>query len=142
MTDSHDPSRPPPGVLAFLTERHLATLTTVDPEGGLQVTPVGVTYDPATRLARVITWAGSRKARNVAAAHGGQVALCQVDGGRWLTLYGRARLADSPEAVAEGVARYADRYRQPKVRADRVVIEVEVDRIVGRVPSSDRPPDP
>jgi F420H(2)-dependent biliverdin reductase len=132
MADSYDPGRPPAAVLDFLTERHLATLTTIGPDGGLQVTPVGLTYDPATRLARVITWATSRKALNVAADPGQRVALCQVDGGRWLALHGPATLADSPEAVAEGVNRYARRYRQPKIRPDRVVIEVEVDRIIGR----------
>jgi hypothetical protein len=30
------------------------------------------------------------------------------------------------------VAAYAERYRQPKERDDRVVIEIQVDRILGR----------
>lgn len=123
----------PDAVLDFLTERHLATLTTIRPGGAPQVTPVGLTYDPEARLARVITWASSVKARTVAGDPGQQVALCQVDGGRWLTLYGPATVSDDPVRVAEAVRRYAVRYRPPKERDDRVVIEILVERMVGRV---------
>lgn len=122
----------PPDVVTFLTERHLATLTTRRPDGDPQVTPVGVTYDAEANLARVITWATSFKAMTLAADPGQQVAVCQVDGGRWLTIYGPATVTGEPEPVAEAVRRYAERYRQPKQRDDRVVIEIAVDRIVGR----------
>lgn len=126
-----DPTDPGPDVMAFLTERHLATLTTHNARGELQVTPVGFTYEPERAMARVITWATSVKARNIAADPGAQVAICQVDGGRWLTVYGSAVVADSPASIEQGVTRYAERYRQPKERDDRVVIEISVDRIVG-----------
>ncbi len=119
-------------VLAFLTEYQLATLTTMRSDGTPQVTPVGVTYEPESRTARVITWATSIKARNIARDPGQRVAVCQVDGGRWLTLYGAARLTDEPDRVAEGVRRYTERYRPPKQRDDRVVIEISVDSMVGR----------
>lgn len=132
MTSSFDPRHAPDTVVAFLTERHLASLTTVDPSGDLQVTPVGTTFDPERGLLRVITWATSRKARNVRAGPGQRVAVCQVDAGRWLALYGPATVTADPDAVAEGVRRYTERYRQPKDRSDRVVIEIAVDRIVGR----------
>ena len=120
-------------VLAFLRERHLATLTTLRSDGSPQVTPVGVTFEAETKTARVITWAASAKARNVARAPGQRVAVCQVDRGRWLTLYGAAVVTDDPDRVAEGVRRYAERYRQPKERSDRVVIEISVDSMVGRL---------
>jgi hypothetical protein len=94
------------------------------------VVAVGFTYSPAERLVRVITFASSVKARN--AARGGRAAVCQVDGGRWLTLEGTARLTREPDAVATAVDRYAARYREPGARADRVAIEIEVDRILGR----------
>jgi hypothetical protein len=58
--------------------------------------------------------------------------VCQVDGGRWLTFEGPARVTDDPERVAEAVRRYAGRYRQPGERADRVAIEIAVDRVLGR----------
>jgi hypothetical protein len=58
--------------------------------------------------------------------------VCQVDGGRWLTLEGRASITSEPDRVSEAVRRYAERYREPKERTDRVVIEIAVDRILGR----------
>lgn len=128
-----DPADPGPEARTFLTERHLATLTLTTRSGRLQVVPVGFTYEPERRLARVITWAAAHKARNVAASPGLDVVLCQVDGGRWLSLYGRATLADDPASVAEGERRYTERYRPPKERTDRVVLEIAVDRIIGRV---------
>ena len=125
-----DPAALPPEALAFLQERHLATLTTLRPDGSPHVVAVGFTWDPDTGLARVITFAPSRKARNLRG--GGRAAVCQVDGGRWLTLEGEAAVTDDPARVAEGVRRYAERYRQPKEREDRVVIEIAVDQVLGR----------
>ena len=127
-----DPRALAPEVLAFLEERHLATLTTLRPDGSPHVVAVGFTFDPDRAIARVITFAPSRKARNVAAARGGRAAVCQVDGGRWLTLEGPATVTADADHVAEAVRRYAERYRQPGERDDRVVIEIAVDRILGR----------
>jgi PPOX class probable F420-dependent enzyme len=116
--------------LLFLTERHLATLTTLRPDGTPHVVPVGVTYDPATGTARVITSGGSAKARHVRAGRS-RVAVCQVDGRRWLTLEGEATVRDDEASVADAVERYAARYRRPRENPARVVIEISVDRILG-----------
>jgi PPOX class probable F420-dependent enzyme len=129
---AHDPTALPPEVREFLTERHLATLTTLRPDGTPHVVPVGFTWDPESGLVRVITWAGSRKARNLIARPGSPAAVSQVDGGRWLTLEGTAVVTAEPDRVAEGVRRYAERYRQPGEREDRVVIEIGVSRVLGR----------
>ena len=118
------------GLLAFLTERHLATITTLRADGSPHVVPVGVTYDAATRTARVITSGTSLKARHVRNVQG-RVAVCQVDGRRWVTLEGTAVVREDPESVADAVARYAVRYRQPRVNPARVVLEISVDRILG-----------
>jgi PPOX class probable F420-dependent enzyme len=129
-----DPRTLRPGQLTFLTERHLATLTTVRPDGSPHVVPVGVTYDPATATARVITSGTSAKARNVraaAAAGPARVAVCQVDGRRWLTLEGTAVVRDDAASVRDAVERYARRYRQPRENPARVVIEICVDRVLG-----------
>jgi PPOX class probable F420-dependent enzyme len=117
---------------SFLAERHLATLTTVRADGSPHVVAVGFTIDEAAGVARVITFAGSQKAAN--ARRGGRAAVCQVDGGRWLTLEGPVRLveADDRTAVAEAVTAYAARYRAPSDRADRVVVVIDVDRVMGR----------
>jgi F420H(2)-dependent biliverdin reductase len=120
-------------VEAFLTERYHATLTTLRPDGTPHVTPVGFTWDPDTGLARVISFAGARKVRNVEARPGGRAVLCQVDRRRWLSIEGAASVSREPDAVAEAVRRYAERYRTPSDRPDRVVIEIAVDRIVDRV---------
>src|SRR3954468_20137256 len=125
-----DPADPGPDVLAFLTERHLATLATLRPDGSPHLVPVGITYDPATRTARVITSGTSAKARHLRDG-GGRVAVCQVDGRRWLTLEGTAVVRDDAAAVTEAVARYAVRYRQPRENPARVVLEISVDRILG-----------
>ncbi|MEU2281447.1 TIGR03618 family F420-dependent PPOX class oxidoreductase [Streptomyces sp. NPDC013178] len=120
--------------LAFWRERHLCTLTTPRPDGSPHVVPVGVTYDPERRLARVITDKASRKVRNVLAAgpEGARVAACQVDGRRWATLEGRAHVRTEPDRVAEAERRYAERYgRTPRVNPTRVVIEIEVERVMG-----------
>ena len=119
-----------PGALAFLTERHLATLTTLRADGSPHVVPVGVTFDPGTRTARVITSGTSAKARHVGNGQG-RVAVCQVDGRRWLTLEGTAVVRDDAVSVADAVARYAVRYRQPRENPARVVLEISVDRILG-----------
>ena len=58
--------------------------------------------------------------------------MCQVDGGRWLSLEGTAVVTDDPARVAAAVEGYAGRYRQPGEREDRVAIEIHVDRILGR----------
>lgn len=129
---SIDPAAPSDEVLAFLREYHLASLTTLRPDGTPHVVAVGFSYSPADRTARVITWAASKKARNVAAAPGGRAVVCQVDGGRWLTLEGTATVTADPERVAAAVQGYAGRYRQPGEREDRVAIEITVDRIMGR----------
>jgi PPOX class probable F420-dependent enzyme len=127
---AHDPRHLPADVLAFLAERHLATLTTLRPDGTPHVVPIGFTWDDEAGLARVITSRMSHKARHLDG--GGRVALCQVDGGRWLTLEGHARVTADPARVTEAVRRYAVRYRQPRPNPDRVALEVTVDRVLGR----------
>ncbi len=126
-----DPRALPAEVLAFLTERHLATLTTLRPDGTPHVVAVGFTYDAETGLARVITNGTSKKARNVADGSARAV-VAQVDGPRWLSLEGVPVVSDDPSRVAEAVRRYALRYRQPAENPARVVVEIAVDRVLGK----------
>ncbi|MDG6109706.1 TIGR03618 family F420-dependent PPOX class oxidoreductase [Dactylosporangium aurantiacum] len=115
----------------FWTERHLCTITTVRADGTPHVAPVGVTYDPATGTARVITSGTSQKVRNVRGNP--RVAVCQVDGRRWTTLEGTAVVEDDPAAVADAERRYAQRYRVPRPNPARVVIVITVTRVLGTV---------
>ena len=127
---SFDPSALPPPVLAFLRERHLATLTTLRPDGTPHVVAVGFTWDDDAGLARVITDGASHKARNVRDGSPRAV-VAQVDGARWLSLEGVPVVSDDPARVADAVERYAGRYRQPRVNPTRVVLEIRVDRVLG-----------
>ena len=150
------PTELPPEALAFLGERHLATLSIPRRGRSPHVTPVGFTWDADASTARVITFADAQKVKliqnltqkteagEVAEAgraveagemvQAAQVALCQVDGGRWLALEGEARVHSEKSRCAEGVRRYAERYRPPKDRGDdRRVIEISVQRVSGRV---------
>lgn len=133
-----DPLHPTPEYLAFWQERRVCTLTTPRPDGTPHVVPVGVTYDPEAGLARVISNRHSKKVRNILAAQdaqpdGARVAVCQMEGRRWATLEGRAVIRTDPAAVADAEARYAERYgRTPSPNPDRVVMEITLDRAMGR----------
>jgi PPOX class probable F420-dependent enzyme len=119
-----------PSQLEFMLENHLATLTTLRADGSPHVVPVGFTFDTDNNIVRVITFAKSMKARH--AAQGGRAVVSQVDRGRWITLEGTVRLRTEAEVVAKAVEAYAGRYRQPKVREDRVVVEITIDKVMGR----------
>ena len=125
-----DPSNLPEAMLGFLAERHLASLTSMRADGTPHVVPVGFAFDPGAGLVRIITNGGSQKARNV--EQRSRAVVCQVDGGRWLSLEGWGCVTTDPERVAAAVTAYAGRYRQPGQNPDRVAIEITVDRILGR----------
>lgn len=118
-----------PEAFEFLSEYHLGSLTTLRRDGSPHVVAAGFTVDAEGGLARVITRRGSQKARN--AERGGRAAVSHVDGGRWLTFEGPVRLLTDPESVREGERRYALRYREPRPNPERVVVAVEVDRVLG-----------
>ena len=121
------------GFVDFWTERQLGVLSTVRGDGTVHSVPVGVTLDVKTGIARVICSGTSHKARLVRAAgpEGAAVAVNQTDGRRWSTLEGRAIVSDDPERVADAERRYAERYRQPRVNPQRVVIEITVTKVLG-----------
>ena len=115
-----------PALAGFVAERHLAVLATQRADGSPHAVPVGFTYPNG--VVRVITFGPSVKAAN--ARRGGRASVTQIDGSRWVTLEGAVRVLDDAASVASAVAAYARRYRQPKERDDRVVIEIEVDRVM------------
>ncbi|MEU8590488.1 TIGR03618 family F420-dependent PPOX class oxidoreductase [Streptomyces sp. NPDC048664] len=117
----------------FLAENHLCTLTTLRPDGTPHVAPVRFTWDGEAGLARVMTTVTRRKARNLLAGGGaGRAAVCQVVGGRWITLEGPAAVVTDPARVAEGVRRYAKRYWSPPPQPPGLaVVEIRVERVMG-----------
>ena len=117
--------------LAFVTERHLATLTTLRANGTPHVVPVAFTWDQDAGVARTTT--GPRTVKALNARRGGptgpgRAVLCQVDGPRWLTLEGTITVVDDPDELAEALRRYAERYRPPRDGVERVVLRLAVDR--------------
>jgi PPOX class probable F420-dependent enzyme len=112
---------------AFVTERHLATLSTFGRDGSIHVVPVGFTYRDG--VVRVITSSTSQKVANL--ARNPRATVSQVEGGRWITLAGIARVLDDPDSVALAVELYSGRYRVPGVNPLRVAIELQVDHVLG-----------
>lgn len=119
-----------PDDLAFLRERHLATLTTLRGDGTPHVVAIAFTYDSESGLVRVIASEGTQKVLN--AERGDRAVVCQVDGRRWLSLEGTVTLRRDPAAVTDAEDRYAERYRPPRENPQRVVVVITVDRILGR----------
>lgn len=116
--------------LSFLREYHLATLSTLGRRGRIHTVPVGFTYEDG--VVRIIGSRGTQKFVN--AERSGRAAVCSVDGGRWISFEGAARVTDDPTAVAHAVELYAARYRQPRVNPERVVLEMTVERVLGSQP--------
>ena len=101
-------------------------LATQRADGTPHAVPVGFT--DVDGVVQVITFGTSVKAAN--ARRGGRASVTQIDGGRWVTFEGPVTVLDDAASVASAVAAYARRYRQPKERDDRVVIRIEVDRVM------------
>ena len=135
-----DPDQLAPASVAFMAERHLATLTTLRPDGSPHVVPVGFTWDADALVARVIASRGSAKVSNARA--GRRAAISQVDGRRWITLEGTTRVLEDGGSVRDAEQRYAVRYRQPRPNPERVVVVLDVDRVLGGSWPEPLPPSP
>jgi PPOX class probable F420-dependent enzyme len=135
-----DPAELSPASIAFLTERHLATFATVRRDGSPHAVPVGFTWDAEALVARVIA---SRSSAKVGQARAGRrAALTQVDGRRWISLEGTTRVLDDAASVREAEQRYAVRYRPPRPNPERVVVVLDVDRVLGGTWPDPLPPSP
>lgn len=115
---------------AFLTERHLASLTTLREDGTAHVVAIAFVYDPDDGIVRIITRDGSVKVRNV--ERRGWAAVSQVEGGRWLTLEGPAVVVREPQRVTAAVTAFESRYRPTTPDPERVAIEITVNHVMGR----------
>ncbi|MGP3535813.1 PPOX class F420-dependent oxidoreductase [Microbacterium sp. RD1] len=113
--------------LEFLSEYHLATLSTVGRSGRVHAVPVGFTVEDG--VVRVIGSRGSQKFLN--AQRSGRASVCSVDRGRWISFEGPAVVREDADAVAHAVDLYAARYRQPSVNPQRVVLEMTIERVLG-----------
>ncbi|MGR0319824.1 pyridoxamine 5'-phosphate oxidase family protein [Agromyces sp. ZXT2-3] len=112
---------------AFLAERHLATLSTIDRRGRIHAVPVGITY--LDGIVRIIGSRGSQKFLN--AERSGRASVNTVDGARWISFEGPVALRTDADSVALAVELYAARYRQPRPNPERIVLELTVERVLG-----------
>jgi len=125
----------PAELWAFYADYRLNTLTTLRPDGRPHTVPVGVMLDAEEQCAWIITRVTSRKVANIKRAEQrGEVAhvtVCQVDGGRWSTIEGRATVVSDAASITRAKTLYAARYRPPSESDEgRVAIRIEVDRIL------------
>lgn len=111
----------------FVTDYHLATLSTMGPSGGIHVVAVGFTFIDG--IVRVITSDGSQKVRNI--ERDGRATVAQIAGPQWLSIAGHAVIEREADAVAYAVELYAGRYRQPRENPKRVVIRLTPDKLMG-----------
>jgi len=111
----------------FVSEYHLATLSTIGRNGCIHVVAVGFTVDEG--IVRVITSDGSQKVRNI--ERDARATVAQVSGPQWLSIAGEAVIERDRVAVDHAVALYAERYRQPRGNPRRVVIRLEPARVMG-----------
>ncbi|MBL0886770.1 pyridoxamine 5'-phosphate oxidase family protein [Myceligenerans indicum] len=123
-----------PEQLVFVTERHLATLTTLRQDGTPHVVPVAFTWDAAAGVVRITANRGSVKARNARGypprEGSPRAAVCQVDGGRWITLEGQIDVSEDPDEITAAVARYAKRYRELRPNPERIVLRLTPDKVM------------
>ena len=119
-----------PAEVGFLTERRLGTLTTIRPDGTPHVVAIAFTFDAATGSVWIITSDRTRKVTNVDAKK--RAAVCQVDGAKWITLEGPAKVVRDTDRVAAAVDAHQIRYRPARPNPERVAIEIQVERIMGR----------
>lgn len=128
----HNPASQPieltPSALDFCIERHIAILSTLSRDPGtIHSVPVGFTVEAG--VLRIITSDATQKVRNIERA--GRATVAQVDGARWISFAGPARVVREADAVAHAVALYASRYRQPRVNPTRVVIDLQIVSVMG-----------
>lgn len=127
---ARDPAELTSAELDFLRERQLGALATLRADGSAHVVAIAFGYLPETATALVITSDRTQKVINL--ERDPRAALTQVDGRRWLSLEGRAVVSRDPDRVSLAVAAFEARYRPASVNPNRVAIELEVTRVLGR----------
>jgi F420H(2)-dependent biliverdin reductase len=113
--------------LRFVSDYHLATLSTIGPVGAIHVVAVGFTLIDG--VVRIITSDGSQKVRNV--ERDARATVAQLSGPQWLSIAGSAVIERDPDAVAHAVSLYAQRYRQPRPNPRRVVVRITPEKVMG-----------
>lgn len=111
----------------FVTDRHLATLSTIGPAGDIHAVAVGFTVGNDGYV-RITTNDRSQKVRNI--ERDPRATVAQVAGPAWLSIAGRAAIVRDPDEIALAVALYTRRYREPGENPNRVVIRITPERLM------------
>lgn len=114
---------------AFVKDYHLATLSTLTRKGSIHVVAVGFTLDPEDNLIRIITSA-SQKTKNIR-EYSSHATVSQVEGPLWVSFMGQASISEERDEVARAEKLYTQRYRPPRINPQRVVICLNVERVLG-----------
>ncbi|GAB3606938.1 F420-dependent biliverdin reductase [Conyzicola nivalis] len=115
--------------LEFVSDRHLAMLSTMARDGAIHQIAVGFTLHDG--VVRIITSDGTQKVRNI--ERDGRATVGQVDGRRWISFVGSAVIERDRADITLAENLYAARYRQPQPNPKRVVIRIDVDRVLASV---------
>lgn len=110
----------------FLTDRHLATLSTIGPQGQIHVVAVGFTVFEG--IVRITTMDGSQKVRNV--ERDPRATVAQVAGPQWVSIAGSAEILRDRESISLAERLYGERYRQPAENPRRVVIAIKPEKVM------------
>ena len=113
--------------LQFVADRHLAMLSTMATDGAIHSIAVGFTLHDG--VVRIITSDGTQKVRNI--ERDGRATVGQVDGARWISFVGTAVIERGRDEITLAENLYGARYRQPQPNPKRVVIRIDVDRVLG-----------
>jgi PPOX class probable F420-dependent enzyme len=115
--------------LEFVSDRHLAMLSTMARDGAIHSIAVGFTLHDG--VVRIITGDGTQKVRNI--ERDSRATVGQVDGRRWISFVGNAVIERDRADITLAENLYAARYRQPQPNPKRVVIRIDVDRVLASV---------
>ena len=115
--------------LQFVADRHLAMLSTMARDGAIHLIAVGFTLHDG--VVRIIASDGTQKVRNI--ERDARATVGQVDGRRWISFVGNAVIVRDPADVAFAEKLYSERYRAPQPNPKRIVIRIDVDRVLASV---------
>jgi PPOX class probable F420-dependent enzyme len=137
-----------PRLLAFVAENRWGVLATIKSDGRPQLSNIGYSYDPESRLVRVSVTADRAKTRNLERDPRVTLHVASKDFWTWVAVEGTAELtpvaADPHDATVEELITYYrgisgehenwDEYRAAMVADRRLVVRFRPEHAYGQLP--------